>query len=166
MASACFFIHIYLSKGMHMSSNTSMTNLSCYSKYQNNKDTRNCPEKAMKISHFNPNQSAPSIYIMIELCYFSLDQWEIRIHLLWGKSFNIPLHCDPHLNQTKFNDLLSLTIIGVLESSKQCKRYPDEVPELNTSKAILILHLSLTDFLYCTLGLPFIVATLHYGYFP
>ena len=38
------------------------------------KDTMNCPEKAMKISHFNPNQSAPSIYIMIELCYFSLDQ--------------------------------------------------------------------------------------------
>ena len=34
--------------------------------------------------------SAPSIYIMIELCYFSLDQWEIRIHLLWGKCFNIP----------------------------------------------------------------------------
>ena len=81
------------------------------------KDTRNCPEKAMKISHFNPNQSAPSIYIMIELCYFSLDQWEIRIHLLWGKSFNIPLHCDPHLNQTKwliFNELLPLTIPGVL----------------------------------------------------
>ena len=41
---------------------------------QKRKDTRNCPEKAMKISHFNPNQSAPSIYIMIELCYFSLDQ--------------------------------------------------------------------------------------------
>ena len=38
------------------------------------KETRNCPEKAMKISHSNPNQSAPSIYIMIELCYFSLDQ--------------------------------------------------------------------------------------------
>jgi len=73
----------------------------------------------MKISHFNPNQSAPSIYIMIELCYFSLDQWEIRIHLLWGKSFNIPLHCDPHLNQTKwliFNDLLPLTIPGVLRT--------------------------------------------------
>ena len=83
------------------------------------KDTRNCPEKAMKISHSNPNQSAPSIYIMIELCYFSLDQWEIRIHLLWGKSFNIPLHCDPHLNQTKwliFNELLPLTIPGVLGS--------------------------------------------------
>ena len=69
----------------------------------------------MKISHFNPNQSAPSIYIMIELCYFSLDQWEIRIHLLWGKSFNIPHHCDPHLNQTKCNDLLPLTIHGVLD---------------------------------------------------
>ena len=55
---------------------------------------------------------------MIELCYFSLEQWEIRIHLLWGKSFNIPLHCDPHLNQTKwliFNDLLPLTIPGVLK---------------------------------------------------
>ena len=88
---------------------------SCYK--QCVKDTRNCPEKAMKISHFNTNQSAPSIYIMIELCYFSLDQWEIRIHLLWGKSFNIPLHCDPHLNQTKwliFNELLPLTIPGVL----------------------------------------------------
>ena len=106
------------------------------------KDTMNCAEKAMKISHLNPNQSAPSIYIMIELCYFSLahryatflcswdveiddslvgqltnfslDQWEIRLHLLWGKSFNIPHCCDPHLNQTKFNDLLPLTIHGVL----------------------------------------------------
>ena len=84
------------------------------------KDTRNCPEKAMKISHFNPNQSAPSIYIKIDLCYFSLDQWKIRIHLLWGKSFNIPLHCDPHLNQTKFNDLLPLTIPGVLNEIIQC----------------------------------------------
>ena len=46
------------------------------------KDTINFPEKAMKISHFN--------HIMIELCYFSLDQWEIKIHLLWGKCFNIP----------------------------------------------------------------------------
>ena len=49
-----------------------------------------------------PNQSAPSIYIMIEICYFSLDQWEIRIHLLSGKCFNIPHDCDPHLDQTKF----------------------------------------------------------------
>ena len=78
------------------------------------KDTRNCPEKVMKISHLKSNQSAHSIYIKIELCYFSLDQWEIRIHLLWAKCFNIPHHCDPHLNQTKCNDLLALTIPGVL----------------------------------------------------
>ena len=39
---------------------------------------------------FWPNQSAPSIYIIIELCYFSLNQWETEIHLLWGKCFNIP----------------------------------------------------------------------------
>ena len=49
-----------------------------------------------------PNQSVPSIYIMIEICYFSLDQWEIRIHLLSGKCFNIPHDCDPHLDQTKW----------------------------------------------------------------
>ena len=54
---------------------------------------------------------------MIELCYFSLDQWEIRIHPLWGKSFNIPHHCDTHLNQTKLNGLFPLTIHGVLESN-------------------------------------------------
>ena len=74
----------------------------------------------------------PSFYILIELCFFSLDQGEINIHLLWGKCFNIPHwlrshstngrlqqienphHCDPHLNQTKFNDLLPLTIDGVI----------------------------------------------------
>ena len=101
-----------------------------YCKYDKNhsKDTRNCPEKAMKISHFNTNQSAPSIYIMLELCYFSLDQWEIWIHLLWGKCFNIPHHCDPHLNQTKFNNLLPLTIHGVLtghnKSNPECHRIP------------------------------------------
>ena len=27
---------------------------------------------------------------MIELCFFSLDQWGIKIHLLWGKCLNIP----------------------------------------------------------------------------
>ena len=64
---------------------------------------------------FKSNQSAPSIYIMKELCFFSLDQWEISIHLLWGKCFYIPHHCDPHLNQTKLNDLLPLTIHGVLD---------------------------------------------------
>ena len=46
------------------------------------KDTINCLKKAMKISHFN--------HIMIELCYFSLHRWEIKIHMLSGKCFNIP----------------------------------------------------------------------------
>ena len=48
------------------------------------KDTRNCQEKVNKISHLKPNQLAPSIYIMKELCLFSLDQWEISIQLyIW-----------------------------------------------------------------------------------
>ena len=72
---------------------------------------------------------------MIELCFFSLDQWEIKIHLLWGKCFNIPhwprshstnrrlqhieklsktYSGDPHLDQTKLNGLLLLAIHGVL----------------------------------------------------
>ena len=84
----------------------------------NTKDTRNCQEKVNKISHLKPNQLAPSIYIMKELCFFSLDQWEISIHLLWGKCFNIPHNCDPHLNQTKLNGLLPLTIPGVLAMSQ------------------------------------------------
>ena len=33
----------------------------------NGKDTMNYAEKAMKMSHFSPNQSAPSIFNMIEL---------------------------------------------------------------------------------------------------
>ena len=40
----------------------------------NHKDTRNCQEKVKKISHLKPNQLAPSIYIMKELCFFSLGQ--------------------------------------------------------------------------------------------
>ena len=31
---------------------------------------------------FKPNQIAPSVYMMIELYFFSLDQWEIKIHVL------------------------------------------------------------------------------------
>ena len=38
------------------------------------RNTRNCQEKVKKISHLKPNQLAPSIYIMKELCFFSLDQ--------------------------------------------------------------------------------------------
>ena len=50
--------------------------------------------------------------------------------------------------------------------SKELERYPDRVPDINTSWALLILHLSLCDLLYCVLGLPFIIDTLQYGYFP
>ena len=79
------------------------------------KDTMNCPEKVMKISHFNHNQSAHSIYLKIELCYFSLDQMRDKDTSAVREMFQyIPHHCDPHLNQTKFNDLLPLTIDGVL----------------------------------------------------
>ena len=81
------------------------------------KDTRNCQEKVKKINHLKSNQLVPSIYTMKELCFFSLDQWEISTHLLWGKCFNIPHHYDPHLNQTKLNGLLPLTIPGVLDNS-------------------------------------------------
>ena len=86
----------------------------CNQSYQGHQELSG---KSDENKSFKSNQLAPSIYIMIELCFFSLDQWEIRIHLLWGKCFNIPHHCDPHLNQTKwliFNDLLPLTIPGVL----------------------------------------------------
>ena len=38
------------------------------------------------ISQFN---QTPSINIMIDLRYVSLDQWDKKIHLLWGKCFNI-----------------------------------------------------------------------------
>ena len=34
---------------------------------------------------------------MIELWYFSLDQWEVKIHLLWGKSFHISHSLRSHL---------------------------------------------------------------------
>ena len=46
--------------------------------------------KSEEDKSFQPNQLAPSIYIMIALCFFSLDQWEIRKHLLWEKCFKIP----------------------------------------------------------------------------
>ena len=43
------------------------------------------------------------------------DQWEIATH--WR-----PHHCDPHLDQTKFNDLLPLTIDGVQHKYNKCLR--------------------------------------------
>ena len=46
--------------------------------------------KSEENKSFKPNQIALSIYIMIELYFISLDQWEKKIHLLRGKCFNIP----------------------------------------------------------------------------
>ena len=55
----------------------------------------------MKISHFN--------HIMIELCYFSLHQWEIKIHLLWGKCFNIPHWLRSHLTNGRLQHIEDLS---------------------------------------------------------
>ena len=61
-------------------------------------------------------------YALREMFHYSslaekpLNQWEIAKH--W-RAFQIQdkgRHCDPHLDQTKFNDLLPLTIDGVLVS--------------------------------------------------
>ena len=63
---------------------------------------------------FQPNQIAPSFHIMIELCYFSLDQWEIKIHLLWGKCFNIPHWSEafrPMRDSNTFKSLIVVTLI-------------------------------------------------------
>ena len=49
-------------------------NIGHYEAVADGKDTRNCQEKMKEISHFKPNQIAPSIYIMKELCFFSHDQ--------------------------------------------------------------------------------------------
>ena len=49
-----------------------------------------------------------------------LDQWEIATH--W-RAFQIQdksRHCDPHLDHTKFNGLLPLTIDGVLVKTGYC----------------------------------------------
>ena len=43
-----------------------------------------------------------------------LGQWEIATHWRYFQIQDKSRHCDPHLDQTKFNDLLPLTIDGVL----------------------------------------------------
>ena len=65
--------------------------------------------KSEENKSFKPNQIAPSIYIMIELCYFSLDQWEIKIHLLWGKCFNIPHWPRSHLTNGRLQHIEGLS---------------------------------------------------------
>ena len=64
----------------------------------------------MKISHFN--QCLLSIIYLYLL--FSRPMRDKDTSALREMFQYIPHHCDPHLNQTKFNDLLPLTIDGVL----------------------------------------------------
>ena len=69
---------------------------------------------------FSPPMRDKDTYALREMFQYSslaekpLDQWEIATH--W-RAFQIQdksRHCDPHLDQTKFNGLLPLTIEGVL----------------------------------------------------
>ena len=47
-----------------------------------------------------------------------LDQWEIATHRRAFQIKDKSRHCDPNLDQTKFNDLLPSTIDGVLTMGK------------------------------------------------
>ena len=47
-----------------------------------------------------------------------LDQWEIATHRRPFQIQDKSRHCHPHLDQTKFNDLLPLTIDGVLATPR------------------------------------------------
>ena len=69
--------------------------------------------KSNENKSFKPNQIALSIYIMVDLC-FSLDQWEIKKHLLWGKCFSIPHWPRSHSTNTRLqhNEKLSKTYSG------------------------------------------------------
>ena len=55
---------------------------------------------------------------MIELCFISLDQWEIKIHLLWGKCFNIPHWPRSHSTNGRLQHIEELskskTIVGMV----------------------------------------------------
>ena len=65
--------------------------------------------KSEENKSFKSNQLAPSIYIMIELCFLSLDQWEIKVHLLWGKSFNTPHWPRNHSTNGRFQQIEELS---------------------------------------------------------
>ena len=54
------------------------------------------------------------MYPHLSLAEKPLDQWEIATHWRDFQIHDKSRHCDTHLDQTKFNDLLPLTIDGVL----------------------------------------------------
>ena len=77
--------------------------------------------KSDENKQFQPNQIAPSIYIIIELCYFPLDQWQIKIHLLWGICFNTPHWPRSHSTNRRLQHIEELSksiIIATLISTK------------------------------------------------
>ena len=70
-------------------------------------------KKMMKISHLNQTNSA------FYLCYDRTLLLFSRPIIDKDTSALIPHDCDPHLNQTKFNRLLPLTIAGVLVNNNR-----------------------------------------------
>ena len=64
---------------------------------------------AVFIQQNNLNQIVPSIFIMIELCYLPLNQWEIKIHLLWGICFNTPRWPRSHSTNRRLQHIGELT---------------------------------------------------------
>ena len=73
------------------------------------KDTSNCPEKSEENKSFQPHD-----FSAFYLCYDRTLLLFSRPIIDKDTSALIPHDCDPHLNQTKFNRLLPLTIAGVL----------------------------------------------------
>jgi hypothetical protein len=60
---------------------------------------------------------------------------------------------------------LPYAIFRWLPARPSVPRYPAQFPWLGGGSTVLLLHLSLCDFLYCTLGLPFLLSTLLHGHF-
>ena len=89
---------------------------------------------------------------MIELCYFSLDQWEVKIHLLWGKCINIPHWLRDHSTNGRLQHIEELsksktrvgmfwlrwlilgTIDGVLEGEDDCYQWGGRLPDASEGK--------------------------------
>ena len=73
---------------------------------------------------FEPNQIAPSLYIMRELCYFSRDQWEIKKHLLWGICFyDIMIYREASWPMRDINTLQCVDILHWRDFPIQDKRH-------------------------------------------
>lgn len=70
-------------------------------------------------------------------------------------------------------NIIAIIIIGgfgnlltILSIAHARLRYASMFPALWNSTTILMLHLSLCDFLYCTLGLPVFISVYYHGFLP